>query len=301
MGDVESIKQPTYAAVVVHGICANNGSQQQGFSTPLSKLVYPVKSQAGREEFWKEAVWEHVTNAADDKIQDVVLQVMDLYDRTIYWRNSKLAKATHWWQRIWPHLGYLLGQMSRIIIHDTATRLLDLTLDLPLYLGEPRGLKIRNVVTDKIKEAMEKTDGVVLIGHSLGSVIAYDVIRENLKANSPLNIKTLITMGSPLKWVTKIRQAEGVEANPTDPTKLSLPGIRWINIYDKEDPITLKSDLPDTMFHDVENIPIESGRTFIDAHTSYWTHSEVASIVRNAMFAEALECTAAHSRVNGSE
>ena len=146
MNVIEDVNRPKYAAVVVHGICANNGSQQEGFSNPLSKLVYPVKSQAERDEFWKEAVWEHVTNAADDKIQDVVLQVMDLYDRTTYWRDSKLAKATHLWQKILPHLGYLFGQISRIIIHDTATRLLDLTLDLPLYLGEPRGEKIRKVV-----------------------------------------------------------------------------------------------------------------------------------------------------------
>ena len=289
MGDAENIKRPQYAAVVVHGICANRGSQQQGFSTPLSKLVYPVESQAERERFWKEAVWEHVTNAADDKIQDVVLQVMDLYDRTSYWRDSKLAEATHWWQRLWPRLGYMLGQMSRIIIHDTATRLLDLRLDLPLYLGEPRGTKIRKVVTDKIKEAMEKTDGVVLIGHSLGSVIAYDVARENLKANSPLNIKTLITMGSPLKWVTNVRLAEEGEVGPADPTTLSLPGIKWINIYDKGDPVALKGELPDTMFHDVENISVESGSSFIDAHTSYWTQNEVAAIIRNAMFAESVK------------
>ena len=133
MDTAENAKRPKYAAVVVHGICANNGSQQEGFSKPLSKLVYPVKSQAERDEYWKEAVWEKVTNAADDKIQDVVLQVMDLYDRTIYWRDTKLAKATHWWQRICPHLGYLLGRMSRIIIHDTATSLLDLTGLSPVF------------------------------------------------------------------------------------------------------------------------------------------------------------------------
>ena len=286
MEAVEDVKRPKYAAVVVHGICANSGSQQEGFSRPLSMLVYPVKSQAERDEYWKEAVWEHVTNAADDKIQDVVLQVMNLYDKTAYWRDEKLAAAKHWYQKIWPHLGYVIGKIAHIVVRNTAIDLLDLALDLPLYLGEPRGSRIRKVVTDRIMEAMAKTGSVVLIGHSLGSVIAYDVTKWNIEQGNPLKIKTLITMGSPLKWVTDVRRAEDWEVGPIGPTTLSLPGVRWINIYDREDPIALKDELPDTMFCDVENVQIESGKTFIEAHTCYWTHSEVVSVVRDAMFVD---------------
>ena len=142
------------------------------------------------------------------------------------------------------------------------------------------------MVSDRIKEAMTKTDSVVLIGHSLGSVIAYDVTKQNIEQGKPLKIKTLITMGSPLKWVTDISRAENGEGGPIYPSKLSLPGIRWINIYDKEDPIALKDELPDTMFRDVENVQIESGKTFIEAHTCYWTQNEVVSVVRDAMFVD---------------
>lgn len=136
---------------------------------------------------------------------------------------------------------------------------------------------------------MEETDGVVLIGHSLGSVIAYDVAKQNIKDGRPLKIKTLITMGSPLKWITDIRRAENGEIDITAPFTRSLPGVRWINIYDQEDPIALKDELPDTMFCDVENVQIASGKKFIAAHTCYWTHDDVASIVHNAMFAETAE------------
>lgn len=286
MDTAENVKRPKYAAVVVHGICANNGSQQEGFSKPLSKLVYPVKSQAERDEYWKEAVWEKVTNAADDKIQDIVLQVMNLYDKTTYWRDEKLANTTYWWQKFCIHVIYGLKQVFHFFVGKKVTKLLDLTLDLPLYLGNPRGTRIREVVAGKIREAMEKTDGVVLIGHSLGSVIAYDVAKQNIKDGRPLKIKTLITVGSPLKWVTDIRRAEDGEVDTIAPSTQSLPGVRWINIYDKEDPIALKDELPDTMFRDVENIQITSGKRFIAAHTCYWTHRDVASIVRNAMFAD---------------
>ena len=285
MDTSEELKPPKYAAVVVHGICANNGSQQEGVSKPLSELVYPVKSQAERDKYWKEAVWEKVTNVADDKIHDIILQVMNLYDKTSCWREEKQAKATCWWHKICLNIGYVSSKVLHIVAADLAKDLLDLALDLPLYLGEPRGTKVRKVVTDKIEEAMEKTDGIILIGHSLGSVIAYDVVRDNIKTGRPLNIRTLITMGSPLKWVTDIRRAENGENGPPDLATLSLPGIDWINIYDREDPITLKNELPDTMFRDVKNIPIASGDTLIGAHTCYWTQDEVAAIVRKAMFA----------------
>lgn len=286
MDAVENDKLPKYAVVVVHGICANNGSQQEGFSKPLSKLVYPVKSQAERDGYWKEAVWEKVTNAADDKIQDIVLQVMNLYDKTTYWRDDKLANTTYWWQKFWIYVIYGLKQVFHFFVGKKVAKLLDLTLDLPLYLGNPRGTRIREVVVGKIREAMEKTDGVVLIGHSLGSVIAYDVAKQNIKDGRPLKIKTLITMGSPLKWITDIRRAENGEVDTIVSSTQSLPGVRWINIYDQEDPIALKNELPDTMFCDVENVQITSGRKFIAAHTCYWTQSDVVSIVRDAMFAD---------------
>ena len=289
MDTIENNKRPTYAAVIVHGICANNGSQQVDFSKPLSELVYPVKSQAERDEYWKEAVWEKVTNAADDKIQDVVLQVMNLYDKTKYWRDEKLASAKHRWQKLCIYVIYGVRQVIHFFIGRKVSDLLDLTLDLPLYLGNPRGEKIREVVVGRIKEAMAKTGGVVLIGHSLGSVIAYDVAKRNMDTGNPLNIKTLITMGSPLKWVTDIRRAEDGEVGPINSVAMSLPGVRWINIYDKEDPIALKDELPDTMFRDVENVQIASGKKFIAAHTCYWTDNNVASIVRNAMFAGSAE------------
>ena len=285
MDTSENLTPPKYAAVVVHGICANNDSQQEGFSKPLSKSVYPVRSQAEREKYWKEAVWEKVTNAADDKIHDIILQVMNLFDKTSCWREEKQAQATRWWHKICLNIGYVSSKVLHLVAADIAKDILDLALDLPLYLGEPRGAKVRKVVTDKIEEAMAMTGGVILIGHSLGSVIAYDVVRNNIKAGSPLNIKTLITMGSPLKWVTDIRRAENGENGPPDPAALSLPGIRWINIHDKEDPITLKDELPDTMFRNVKNVPIASGNTLIGAHTCYWTQDEVATIVHDAMFA----------------
>jgi len=102
------MKIPKYSVVVVHGISDKTGDQQPGFSNALAERVMP--DQYVREKYWYEAVWEPVNNALDDKIQDVVLQLVNAYDKTMYWRDAELAKATSklrkacvwlWWISWW--------------------------------------------------------------------------------------------------------------------------------------------------------------------------------------------------------
>lgn len=271
-----NVKPPKYSVVVVHGICANNGSQQKGFSRKLAKRV--LGEDKLRAQFWHEAVWEKETDAADDKIHDAILRLMDAYDKTAYWRKARLAATKNWIVKVGIWACSFLVYIVRLITIDRLSTALDLALDLPLYLGEPRGGKIRQVVIDEIQKAQdENPDGVVLVGHSLGSVIAYDVVRDNLRSETPLKIKTLITLGSPLDWVTDIRKAEG----EMEDGNCSLPGVKWINIYDEEDPVPIKDGLPIERFSDVDNTPIRSGERLILAHTCYWENDEVAKVIRD--------------------
>ena len=276
MSNNVNVKPTKYSVVVVHGICANDGSQQEGFSDKLACRVFP--DETARSTYWHEAVWENVTNAADDKIQDVVLKLVDAYDRTDYWRQEQLKTKSKWWQRLCVEICWWFARLGKAKGVELLTRSLDLALDLPLYLGEPRGGKIRQVVIDAIQKAQdENAAGVVLVGHSLGSVIAYDVVRANLRSETPLKIKTLITLGSPLDWVTDVRKAEG----EMEDGNCSLPGVKWINIYDEEDPVPIKDGLPIERFSDVDNTPIRSGEKLILAHTCYWENDEVAKVIRD--------------------
>ncbi|ORA12708.1 hypothetical protein BST12_24715 [Mycobacterium angelicum] len=86
--------------------------------------------------------------------------------------------------------------------------------------------KIQQRVLDKITEETK-----VVVGHSLGSVVAYETI-----AVHKLRIPTLVTLGSPLgmKTVTKRLRAK-LAVNAVD---AGSPGVRsWTNIYDKADPV----------------------------------------------------------------
>ena len=93
------------------------------------------------------------------------------------------------------------------------------------YLFVPgAGDEIREIVIDAITD-----DTRVLLGHSLGSVIAYDVL---LRAAVP-QIDTLVTLGSPLPLAT-IQSALPIPSR-------ALPGndVPWINVHDPWDPVTV--------------------------------------------------------------
>ena len=77
----------------------------------------------------------------------------------------------------------------------------------------------------------------VLIGHSLGSIVAY----EALCRIPDHGITTLITLGSPL-GLRSIREALRPES--TKYFSALPPGVvRWVNVYDKGDPVSLAGGL----------------------------------------------------------
>ena len=261
------------AVVVVHGISDKTGDQQFGFSRALGEKVMPDQSE--RDKYWVEAVWEPVNNALDDKIQDVVLELVDTYDKTTYWRDSELAKATSGMCKACIWTRWILRKVLTGWFVERTTRALDLVLDLPMYLGSPKGERIRGEVKKAIRKALEaNANGIILVGHSLGSVIAYDVIRESLSEEGEhFPIKAFVTMGSPLDWVTDLRIAD----KEIPDTSFSIGNIQWINFYDVQDPVPLKRGLPTRRFPDVHNeSAICSGKRYIGAHTVYWSRDEVA-------------------------
>jgi len=101
------------------------------------------------------------------------------------------------------------------------------------YLTKPAlAAEVRAFVRDGFT-----VDAGVVIGHSLGSVIAYDLLRhkEVGAAGTPGSaLHTLVTCGSPL-GIPAVRRLMGI----TDGTPLQLDShIRWVNVFDPDDFIT---------------------------------------------------------------
>ncbi|MYT34106.1 MULTISPECIES: hypothetical protein [unclassified Streptomyces] len=96
--------------------------------------------------------------------------------------------------------------------------------DLHAYFFGGRGPAIRQVVA----EALPPADGpLVVVGHSLGSVAAYEVLRERGQ-----EVELLVTLGSPLA----INEVRGQLARPP-----AVPsGVRaWRNVSDLRDLVAL--------------------------------------------------------------
>jgi pimeloyl-ACP methyl ester carboxylesterase len=85
---------------------------------------------------------------------------------------------------------------------------------------------IQNVLHGRLGEAHRGGAPAIVVAHSLGTIISYDVLRQ-AGANYP-GLRTWITMGSPLKWFFDVFQWG------KQPIGMS-PGIRWVNLYDKRD------------------------------------------------------------------
>lgn len=91
--------------------------------------------------------------------------------------------------------------------------------------------ELRARLIKDLEEAKKNAEKIVLVTHSMGTMIAYDVIRNC--ANCP-RVDVLFTLGSPL-GITEIQeQLSGDGSKHVDfPPALG----RWINVYDPLDPV----------------------------------------------------------------
>lgn len=160
-------------------------------------------------------------------------------------------------------LDFLGKQMNRIFLDD------DLSLhysfitdaivrkyfkDLEIYYKEnhikENGelVKISELIRERLLSKLEKykNDDIMLISHSMGSIIAFDV----LSFVAPdINVKTFITMGSPLGLpvvISKIAAEQKQRGNVANLMK-TPPGIlkSWFNFSDILDKVAFNYKLSD--------------------------------------------------------
>lgn len=104
--------------------------------------------------------------------------------------------------------------------------------------------EIRELVKQTLRPIIAKNEPVLIIGHSLGSVIAYDTLWELTYEEKLQGKVDLLTIGSPLGMHYVRRHLLGMSGKE----KISYPKLirQWINISSEGDVIALERN-----FHDV--------------------------------------------------
>ncbi|MBS1819096.1 MAG: hypothetical protein JSU08_14275 [Acidobacteria bacterium] len=119
--------------------------------------------------------------------------------------------------------------------------------------------ELRARLLKDLAEIRKVADKVVIVSHSMGTMVAYDVLR-----NCPTctHVDTLITLGSPLGIQEVQDELRAVDAKAVDFPAKTLD--RWINVYDPLDPVC---GADPQLANDYTPV---SGRTVVDIKESNW-------------------------------
>ena len=176
-------------------------------------------------------------------------------------------------------LDSLVAGLPGLLADNPARRLYERFLpDLHRYFFSGQ----REPVRERLREQLNAAPGdapVCLIAHSMGSIIALDVIIAGSR-----RIETLITIGSPL-GLEVVKEQIGV--NEAVKQGLSSKIDHWFNLYDRLDVVALDSDLADDFVpmpvHDVrvrnEFVNKEDERNYHKSY-GYLRSPEMGEIVR---------------------
>ncbi|WP_176062791.1 hypothetical protein [Serratia marcescens] len=142
------------------------------------------------------------------------------------------------------------------------------------YLSSPGAAK----AVDSIVRPFLQRSPQVLITHSLGTVIAFKLLREMAAKGIDVQIPLLITMGSPLGL-------DAFKAKLGAPRRKPAFVERWMNFYDPSDFVALGKPLSEENFaSDIDNDGAVDNKTF-NAHgiVGYLPHKGVIDALKRTL------------------
>jgi hypothetical protein len=158
--------------------------------------------------------------------------------------DDDIAEATAWRRRLTIAL-YRLGNRLPFLIPHLATERMELHLrDVRRYVTNDDGIAdhIREMLKTPLRAAWRSGRPVLLIGHSMGSVIAYDSLWELChEAHDDAVLDFFLSMGSPLGQDYIQQRIKGSDRTGREryPTNIA----RWVNLSAVGDLTALDPDL----------------------------------------------------------
>ncbi len=131
---------------------------------------------------------------------------------------------------------------------------------------------VRKLIRDRLADTLKKyqDDDIMLISHSMGSIIAYDVLTFLI---TDIDIRTFITIGSPLGFpVVQGKIAAEWQSKRLVPPKLKTPpGVKkhWYNLADLKDRIALIYDLSENFQPNYRGVVAEDFVVYNDYQSNH--------------------------------
>lgn len=166
---------------------------------------------------------------------------------------------------------YLEKQIDKLLLNEDLTinfsSISDFIIhhffhDLEIYYSSNLSNENRSnyIAREKIRENLAETlrkhknDEILLIAHSMGSIVAYDVITQIVP---DIKIDTFVTCGSPLGIPVIMNKIKAEQKNKEQP--LSVPENitrRWYNLSDLGDRVAINYNLADDYYKNSTGISI---------------------------------------------
>jgi hypothetical protein len=160
---------------------------------------------------------------------------------------------------------------------DLPIAAIDVVNDVVEYVLNPAGqAPMRQQLIDSLEQVCGQYDQVILVSHSLGTVISFDVLHDHAD-RYPVSI--WFTLGCPLAKLVRLRQ------RTSDLGKISPATVaKWWNMYDTNDPVAdpIAPAFPAYQVYDdyVRNAPYPFYS--IQAH-DYWRNPQVLDILASVL------------------
>lgn len=233
------------------------------------------------EKWWRESIIEGLNGINKRKIEfnfELIYWADVLYEKPLdetikdkdnpYYLEEKYNPAPKNFNPK-PHpyrrkiLGFLEDQMDKFFLNKdlsinysfiSDTIIHKYFKELGIYYKEERydtnNIKraAKDLIRTKVVEVLNKhkQDNIMFIAHSMGSIIAFDVLTFMIP---DIEIETFVTMGSPLGLpiiISKIAEEKNMKEHITEKLE-TPPGVKrnWFNFSDLEDKVALNYDLGD--------------------------------------------------------
>jgi hypothetical protein len=210
-----------------------------------SGLQIPIAEDDIRFPFYGDALFDLVGNVPDDQIAEIVVRgppsteerefmhsVLDEARRKAGISDAQVeasagVEITERGPLNWPWVRAIVQAIDRYVPGGSGAAIALATYDVHRYLRNPG---IRDVIDSGVRKALTAGVPTIIVSHSLGTVIAYDLLRRDGEA-SGWKVPLFVTLGSPLAIAAIKRLLR--------PIRFPSCAGKWYNAMDSLDIVAL--------------------------------------------------------------